>query len=203
MTSWEDLLPFVFTHAHGVPDPMAVDHIIRAARDLCSRSLVWQYSALTIPSEAGKARYTLQLDDGRDLVRVLLVDVDGAIYHVPEGATGRFLARRGTGNLCTLIGTQDFSLSPAPAQDDLPIVTDIAVKPSLASTGWPDDMSEYAETVTAGAIASLCAMPDEQWSSPATSDIQGRKFSSRIATLSIKMSKGLGRSRQGSRVRMF
>lgn len=192
---FDSILPHVLPSVKGCPDALAVDHIIKAARVFCARTLVWQYDT-TILSAAGIARYTLQIEDEQELVRVLLVEVGEQPYSIPSGAEGRRLARRGEGYFCTMVGSQDFVLSPPPGADDLPIVTDIAVKPSFDAVSWPDDFEEYVTDIVHGAVASLCAIPSQDWTDANTAAVQQGLFMGRINTVALKVERGLGRSHQ-------
>lgn len=201
--TFDDFLTHVLPYTPGCPDAVAVDHVRKAARAFCSRTLVWNYAANPIAAEAGKANYTLQLGDDQELVRVLLVEVDGTEYEIPSGSRGRQLVRYGGCNVCVMQGAQDFTLAPAPQIDGLEIITDIAVKPSLAGNYWPDDFAEFVPDIAAGAIASLCLIPKVEWSDVATAQVQQSVFNGRIGTVGTKVSKGLGSTSKRQRVCFF
>jgi hypothetical protein len=191
---WADLLPSVLPSTPGCSDILAIDHIRKAAREFCARTLCWQYQANAITAQAEVATYTLQMGDGQELVKLLACEVNGTEYHVPNGAAGRRLARQGVSNLCTMAsGGQDFTLSPTPSAG-VSIVTDIAVKPSMTSATWLDDFAAHTEAVAAGAIASLCALPKKPWTDHGLAALQREMFENRIGTEQYRVFKGMGRS---------
>lgn len=201
--TFDDFLTEVLPSVPGCPDQVAVNHIIKAARTFAGRTLAWNYSAPTIPAEAGKGDYTLQLGPEQELVRVLGVFVDDTEYACPKGVYGRRETRRSNGNFCTMQGPFDFVLSPAPSVEGASIITDIAVKPTLTSTYWPDDLAEHVPDIAAGAIESLCLLPKMEWTNPALALAMGQKFTQRISVVGYKVSRGLSTSRKSAEVVWF
>lgn len=201
---FDDFLSSVLPYVTGCPDSLALDHIKKAARGFCARTLVWNYSCRPISATAGLANYTLLIGEHEEVVRVLRCEVNGTEYAVPNAAIGRAATRSMTGNLCTLSGgINDFTLSPAPWDDGLEIIMDVAVKPSMRAEDWPDDLAEHVEAIASGAIATLCAIPKKEWSDDLTSKNEMAKFNDRIGTMAIKVSRGLGKSRHGAAVVWF
>ena len=187
----------------GCPEALALTHSVRAAREFCAHTLVWNYETSPIPSAAGVSRYTLQIDTGAELVRLFGVRVGDDDYDVPNGFTGRRLMREGMGSIAVMVGNQDFNLSPAPTLDGLDIVTDLSVKPTLDAVTWPDDLSAYVTDIAYGAIASLCVLPKQDWTDTATAAINAGLFKDRIGTVGFQVSKGMGRSKQRPYVEFF
>lgn len=201
--TFDDFLPHVLPSVPGCPNELALDHILKAARTFCARTLVWNFAAPTIIAQAGVSAYTLQLLPNQELVRVLLVEVDGEEYMLPSGPLGRQAARRNRGYLCTMTGTQDFNLTPTPAVTGAKIITDIAVKPALTSTKWPDDFTEYVTDIAYGAIATLCLLPKLDWSDTKLAAEQAAMFNNRISVVAFKVSNGFGRARRGHSIAWF
>lgn len=201
---WDDMLRHVLPSATGCPDTLALDHLVRAARMFCARTLAWNYETTPTDSAAGVARYTLQMGQGQELVRLLAVEFNGQAYDVPPGPKGRAMQRSGSGYTAVLEGNNDFVLNPAPYLDGKQIITEIAVKPALDSPAlWPDDLEEHVEALADGALATLLRLPDKTWTnSQAADDAQGR-FQDRISTVAFKVTKGFGRSRHGAAIRWF
>lgn len=198
--TFDDFLTHVLPYVPGCPDAVAVDHVVKAARTFCARTLVWNYTTNKILSAAGIPDYTLQIDKGQELVRLLRAEVDGVKYETPTGPYGRGLARRSVGNLCIMKGAQDFTLSPTPTLDGSEILTDIAVKPAFASTHWPDDFAEFVTDIAAGAVASLCLIQKQEWTDPSSASTYGGMFNARIGAVGMKVAKGLGTDQQRSRI---
>lgn len=200
---FEDILTSVLPWVEGCPDTVALDHIKKAARGFCARTLVWNYSCRPISATSALATYTVLIGEHEEMVRMLRCEVNGTAYQVPNPTLGRSLVRSLSGHICAVGGNNDFTLSPAPWQDGVQIITDVAVKPTMTATIWPDDLSEHVEAIAAGAVATLCAIPKKEWSD---SDAAARKlgeFNDRVGTIAIKTSKGLGRERAGSAVTWY
>lgn len=201
---WAQMLPHVLTHAVGCPDALAIDHLIKAARSFCSKTLVWNYTSPPIAATAGLALYTLQIGQGEELVRLLACEVNEAPYEVPSGASGRRMQRRKSGSTCVLVGNNDFTLEPAPYMDGHEIITDVAVKPAFENPAeWPDDLEEFIADIAAGAISTLCALPGVTWAAEKTAGEQAARFADRISTVAFKVSKGFGRSRHGAAITWY
>lgn len=201
---WSDMLSHVLPSVTGCPDQLAIDHLVKAARTFCARTLVWNYSTVPISATAGLATYTLQIGQGTELVRLLGADVDGTLYDVPSGITGRRAQREKQPNTCVMTGNADFRLEPAPHIDGLEIITDVAVKPSLVNPAdWPDDLEDHVSELAYGAIASLCELPNTTWTDDKTAEREGAKFRDRINTVAFKVSKGFGRSRHHAAIQWF
>jgi hypothetical protein len=198
---WNEFLPHVLPSCEGCPESLALDHIKKAARTFCARTLLWQYSLPTIHSAAGIGEYTLNLGPGEDIVRVLLIEVNGAAYGMPSGAMGRQLRRQGRGNYATMTGLYDFVLSPAPSFNDMAIVCDVAVKPRMDSIEWPDDFEENLTDIVHGAIATLCMLDKRQsWFDLDKSTTQGALFADRCSTVAMKVERGYGTSRRHANI---
>ena len=200
---FDAFLTHVLPSVAGCPDALALDHILKAARTFCARTLVWNYSTPPFVAEVGKANYTLQIPKDQELVRLLLADVGGDEYATPDGTSGRRAARQLSGNYVVMQGLRDFILSPAPSVAGIEVITDVAVKPTMQATDWPDDLGEYVTDIAAGAIATLCLLPRVEWSSKDLAGAQMALFNSRISTVGLKVSHGLSAGRKSARIAWF
>lgn len=197
--TWDDFLPHVLPYVVGCPEGLAIDHIIKSAREFCARTLVWQVEA-SATTVAGQAAYTIPLGANQELVRLLNVNVNGSDFAVPNLTTGRKLARAGVSGTATLVGPKSISLSPVPDVAGLVILVEAAVKPALALSAWPDDLIEHITDIAPGAIASLCLIPKQDWTDMNTASTQQAAFNTRISTVGHKVSKGHGRTRQAANI---
>lgn len=201
---WVDMLTHVLPSAPGCPESLAIDHLVKAARTYCAKTLVWNYETQPFDSTAGLARYTLQIAEGQALVRLLTCEVGEQTYDVPAGLSGRAMQRAASGYTCVIEGINDFVLEPAPHLDGLAIVTDIAVKPALTSPAdWPDDLEEHVTALADGALSTLLALPGVSWKSKDEAIEAAGRFADRMGTVAFKVSKGFGRSRHGAKVKWF
>lgn len=201
---WDDMLSHVLPSAIGCPEPLALDHLLKAARRFCAETCVWNYETVPVLTEAGIKRYTLQIGEGQNLVRLLAVEVNGQEYHVPPGPTGRAMQRRATGYTAVVEGANDLSLDPAPHLTGLSLVTEIAVKPALTNPAdWPDDLEAHVTAIADGALGTLLRLPKKDWTDTQGSNDAEARFRDRIGTVAFQVTKGLGRSRHGATVRWF
>lgn len=200
---WNDALSHVLPSVNGCPDQLAVDHLIKAARDFASRTLVWQYEAPTISTVAGIADYTLQIPTTEELVRLMLCEVDGSAYLIPNGFTGRQMVRQGRTNICAVNNPRDFTLSPAPTTAGLAIVTEVAVKPAFSSLKWPDDLDEHIPDIAHGAMATLLCLPNVSWRDEQACVREGALFMARCSATMARVSKGYGSTRRRGKVSWF
>lgn len=186
------MLTHVLPYVGGCPESVAVDHLVKAAREFCDRTRVWNYACDPILAEAGKSRYTLQFDAGTELVKVFSITVSDADYPVVPSHRGRPMARLGMGNFATISGPQDFQLSPAPGEGE-PIVADIAVKPTLTNPAdWPDDLAPYVDDIAHGAVATLSLIPRQEWTDIDAAAQHRAMFTDRIYTVSKLLWRGYG-----------
>ncbi len=191
-----EFLPHVLPSVPGCPELLALDHVIKAARKFCASTLIWNLTLPPIVAQKGETEYTLQLAPGQELVRLMYVEVDGQEYDVPSGPQGRRYARRSNGQVVTMVGSQDFTLTPAPGATGAVILTDAAIKPTLDATTFPDDFAEYLSDIAAGAISTLCLLPDNAWTNEKLAGIEDGIFRQRINVVSIKITQGFGRGRR-------
>lgn len=200
--NWDEFLPHVLPSVVGCPEGLAISHVINAARTFCEGTHALQVE-LTLPTVAGQAVYSLGLPDGQERCRTLNVNVDGRDYAVASRTTGRRLARASRGRVATDLGPAALSIDPVPSFSDEPILVELATKPVPGAEECPDDLGPYLTDIAAGAIASLCALPKQDWTDPATTVLQQSIFSDRIATVGHQVSQGHGRSRQTPAITMY
>ncbi len=198
--TFDDFLSSVLPSARGCPDEVALDHIVKAARAFCAGTLVWNYSTAPIVAAATVGKYTLQIGDEEELVRLIRLTFGGSEYPVASGAYGRAAAREQWGSSGVVTFGNDFTLTPIPSVDGTLIFTDVAVKPKLGAAYWPDDLGEFVPDIASGAISTLCALPRCEWTDQATAVAQGAAFRQRIAVVGIKVSKGFGASSRSARI---
>lgn len=181
--TYDDMLPRIHTYAPHVPPGTARRHLNDAARTFARRTLCWNYQHPSLLAVLNQAEYGLSLGAGEQLVKVLACDVNnGQTYTVQNGSLGRRLVREASGSrVCVVALPGTITLSPVPPIPGQPIVLDVAVMPDESGdTEWPDELEEHVEYIAAGALGTLCAMPNVSWSSPATAVDQREKFYRRI-----------------------
>lgn len=191
---WTDILPRVLPYVPGCPRDTALQHIIDAARIFAARTSAWQYETTPILTAAGVADYTLQINEGEELVSILVCEVDSVEYEVVQGSSGRTLMRRGVSDICVPTGPQDFQLGPTPSQDGLSIIVDVAVKPATVGCDkWPDDLDQYVPDIAAGALDTLLRMPKVTWRDMDEAAAQHVTFTGRISTVAALVARNYSR----------
>ena len=192
-TTFDTWLNRVLPYVPGCPEDTALLHIIDAAKEYCRRTLVYNYQHAEVLTVAGQSDYLLTLPAGLRLTKVMGCQIgNSTVYAVQGGSLGRSLQRNAGGNVCLLEDPRTIVLSPAPTQSGLPIVVDIAVMPTDAGTAvWPDSLEDHIEYIAAGAIGSLCAMPEKAagWRDLQSSIDNRAKFNARIAALKVQLSR--------------
>jgi hypothetical protein len=189
--TFDEFLPKVLPYVPGCPTEMALDHIIEAARTFCAKTLVWNYEATPVYTVAGQSLYGLDLDDGTERVKLRGAWLDGSEITTVDALKARNLVRGGRGGLFAWIdGNYDLYLNPTPTVGGQKLVVEVAVKPSIAATEWPDDLSEYVSDIAKGAIATLCLIPKTEWTDPQTAQSQGAMFAARVGSVGYAVSQG-------------
>lgn len=200
--NWDDFLPHVLPSVVGCPESLAISHVINAARTFCEGTHALQVE-LDLDTVAGQAVYEIALPADQERSRILNVNVDGKDYAVANQTTGRRLARDSRGRVATPLSATSMSLNPVPAFNDDPILVEIATKPKVSAEACPDALGEFMTDIAAGAIATLCALPKQDWTDLGTAALQQTVFTDRIAVVGLQVSKGRGRSRQTSSITMY
>jgi hypothetical protein len=186
-------LPLILPYVPGCPDATAKDHAIKAGRIFCSKTRCWAYETAIVLTQPGVTTYALDIDDGEmERVRLLSASIDGRPLTVLDARDGRSLAREG-GYSCDSVwldnGT-DVGFLPAPTVGGAKLVLQIAVKPALTATEWPDELAEYLDDVAHGAISSLTAMPRVAWRDTDTAQYHEARFRERIAAVGFNSTFG-------------
>jgi hypothetical protein len=202
---WTDFLPHVLPSVVGCSEPLALDHIVQAARVFARKTLCWNYQLPQITSIDQQATYTLPLGIGEELVKVTRCLVDDDLYTPAVGSLGRQYINDGSCSreIAYVEKPNLLTISPVVAAG-LAIVVDVAVQPSSDQSGeWPDDLEEFAKDIAAGAISTLCALPKTTWQDLETASAQAMVFRDRIATVFWNTSKGQVRSTKGGTAAFF
>jgi hypothetical protein len=203
--TFDDFLPEVLPYVEGCPDAVAVNHIIKAARTFCARTLVWNYDTeeptLTV---IGQTVYPIDLDSDQERVKILSAWLDDAEIEVLDQSSGRRSQRRGAcSSFIYAPNAIDLVLQPAPTADDQRIDLQLAVKPSLTATEWPDDLAEHVTDIAHGAISSLCMLPRVSWTNLVLAATERAMFKDRIGTVGFNVSRGFSLYKPRARVTFF
>lgn len=198
---WDAFLPHVLPSVDQCTDGLALDHVVKAAREFCAQTRVWNFECDPILSVAGQPAYVCPLEPGQELVRVHAISVDGCDYGVGTGFRARRTDRAGSGERFARMsyGTREFVLHPAPKRDGQSIVLDVAVQPSLDAGEWPDDLAEFVADIAHGALASLLRMPRQPWTEKDASASENLLFQTRLMVVREDVNRGFTRSARANR----
>lgn len=192
----EDLLPYVLPEVPSCPRDMALQQIRLAAIELCSRTLVWTEQQDAITTVIGQDTYSLNLDEGQEIAKLLNVWVGATEIEVVTASEGRRRKQTNSGRECAYSSNrQDIVMHPTPTVVGTLIVA-AALKPSIDAEDLDDDVfSQHINDVAHGALAGLMAMNKTDWNNPDAAREHRATFNSRVSTLAIRRGRGYGKRR--------
>ena len=166
---WSELLPEARLNVAGCPDPIIEHYLRSAAIDLCVRSKALRFEMPAFDTEAGAPFYTLAPAAETEAVQIVDATVDGEpldpVRRDELARVSKWPAESGTPTRFMMIeGNRSVLLWKTP-DVALPIVLLLAVKPTLSATGIDSAFSDmFGDVITAGALATLFALPKKDWS---------------------------------------
>lgn len=203
---YTDLFPEVLEHCPQCPDDFVMRHLQRVAQGFCEETRAWQQSLAAIPSVAGQADYTIDPPTNAEVTLVLWVNVGAHRYEVRSGANARSMAREQRGSRVVVVSGLQATLLPAPSQDDVDIVFDVALRPVFvseftAALEIPQQIEEHAGVIAKGAASTLLAIPGHPWSNPVQSGYLGAQFLEYKKRIAAKV--GIGSMKSNKRAARF
>lgn len=179
----EDLLPRVMPLAPSCPEPLALRHILEAARTYCTVMKVWR-EVLTQTIVAARATELDAIDDG-EIVEIEKASLDG-----------RRLSPISMQDLDALRPNWDEDANPGAArwvtQSDATVVClypraagtltmRVCLKPALNATTVPAVLVDnYADVIGHGAAGMLLATPNVEFSNPGLAASHSSLFNTKI-----------------------
>lgn len=172
MTRVDDLVPYVKAYAEGVPEAVAIKFLALSFEDFCRRTWAWTtvLTGVEIDSRAGHA--DLRADEGEVIAVLGARFTGGAVIPLVSADMARALWVFDGGN-CNGVWAvyRPFSLEihgdiASGATIDTQVVLSPRQRGVAAGIDLPDFVSQYQETLVAGALARLFLMPKQSFSSP-------------------------------------
>jgi hypothetical protein len=170
IVSYQSLVDGGHLDVAGVPEPVAVNVIRKAAIEFCDRSRAWVVDHDPIDLVAGEATYQFSPNNGTVVVRVEEAWVNG----LDITATTRLDVQRhinwtsltGTATQYLQENTEEIILFPKPiAALAAGLTMKVSLKPSRKSTGLEGWLVEkYLDDIIHGALWKLFEMPSKPWS---------------------------------------
>jgi len=168
--TFDDMLIHVLPWAPGCPSTMAIIQLRNAAREWCQETEVWLDTLPDVMTEAGRAKYALNLEKHQDAARILSVTVGGVEYPVLQSSRAKMEMRRERQRLDCFAWTtnaDDINLFPVPTTSGVRIQVECSLMPSESADEVADEaVGQYRESVAAGALARLLSMLKEEWANP-------------------------------------
>lgn len=169
---WKTLLPYVLPEVISCPKAQIVNEIRRAAIDFCQRSQIWREDLDYLFFPAGVA--TADLDPPQDsrVCEVVSVSLlDGSTLEVGT----HFTATTSVVSMRIMLDV------------DTKLIPTVALKPTLAAPGIPEElMEDWGYVIAYGAIASLKAMRGREWEDIPGAQIKNELFEDGIASAKIR-----------------
>lgn len=185
----------------GVPEPVAVNAIRKAAIEFCDRSLLWVADHDPIDMVAGESACRLSPPNGTAVVRI----EDIWLNEVPLIPTTRLDLQHKNANWNSLAGTpshymqentEEIIIFPTPTSSDAEALTlKVALKPSRRSTTIENWIVEkYLEELMHGASWKLMEMPGKSWTDIQAAMYHKSVFDAAIVSAQLLVSKGMGKA---------
>lgn len=185
---FDEFLPYIAVNVDGVPANV-MGHAARLAAIEFAQKTRMIERTMFIGLQAGKTHYQLMHTDGVQIMS--LVSLRRCRRHHPLRASE--FEFRMPGNLI---------LRDAPDEDEpraLEITAVVAPGQDTCSIDrWVYD--RYAETIAAGALSRIFAMPGEDWFSASVATMWGRTFNSRLGQATVDSKSGYSAAPQGIRM---
>lgn len=189
MKAFNDLYDFILPYLPGAEQGIVDLHIRRTLREFFARTTVWR-ETFVFNTVGGVAAYRLQPSIGT-VASVLTVEIDGKpTTAIPEDM--RTNPAPGAAERWYSLIPETFVLYPSPSGVQA-IRVDAAI--TLPVDGslreFPDDVyNAHAESIAAGVISSMMAMPGKPWSQRESSLLYSRVFGSAVRDLRGKLRDG-------------
>jgi hypothetical protein len=189
---WAEFMPHVLPFVPSCPEQLAIDHVIEAARTFCTRTKAWSVEPDVLLTTAGIDTYPLALEDETERVQLMGAWLDGHALGILSAQRGRALRAtryQGCSRTAQLDGTQDVRITPAPDRGDLELVLDIAVRPTINATEWPDDLAEHVKAIATGAIGTLAWIPKQPFSDRQVATDYTQMFAGRCQSVMLDVAR--------------
>ena len=197
----------VAPHVQGCPDPIIEEAVRDACIELADQSLLWQELLDTPVVTAGESDVELEVPANSAITRIMhvwwgghrLVPSTPDEQSVPDVYTeriGTYRARRATPGQYLVMGPTLLAVHPVSSKTEAAkLVVVAALKPTRTTTVVPDVFyNDHAETIAAGAIARLTAVPGTAFTNPEVALFRAQQFGSAIAAERININRGSGRA---------
>lgn len=186
-------LPHVLPHVKQCPNITAKFHLIEAAIDFCTRSLVWQDYQTPVLTVLGQVNYSYAPAAGQRVVKLLSAKLGGISASVLDPVTGRAVGNHGASSVYFQGRIEGFEMHPAQAAG-VAIVTFSALCPTRALDTLPDSFERYMAQIARGAVSRIMMIPDQPFSLPARGKDLELQFEDDIGSARMDALRGFART---------
>lgn len=155
----DDFHPYILPEVMGAPIPAVNLAIIRAAREFCEKSLVWEVDIPSIAISNGVSEYDLSLPDESDLIHLTSVKLEGVTVCPGESQDGALRYRQPD--------LEHIELVPVPELGSGFKLLELraALKPARNANKISHFLyNEWAEAIAFGALSILKRQQRQAWS---------------------------------------
>lgn len=196
----EDLLPYFATDVLGCPEPTMLQNVALAAEEFFRRTLMWQATLDPIRIRTGPQLYDLDFDANTELAKLLTASTsdDRDLNLVERSRAGRLL-RSGCGGWFAYIeNRQTVGTSDMGGANGRFINLDVALKPPITATEFPDEFAEHANDIALCASYRTLMMPRQAWSDMGLAGAKKTLFDDRVQTVTLQQAKSFSRAKPRS-----
>lgn len=198
MATWKDFIRFVQPDVPGCPKTTVVNAIRDSAIRFAELTRIWSKDSVLADVIAGQATYSFAPGTDAAVVTVDYAELDGQVLapvtkndlnewtpnwrSIEESRPTRFFME--TPEAMRLVGTPTEDVSGG-------LLVDVVLKPSRVADSCPDFfLEDWAETIAAGAKASLQKTPAKPWTELSLSQLNHREFRRGVSTARSREAKG-------------
>lgn len=179
MREWSVFFPDVMPDVYGCPEPTVERHLLRAARDFCTRTLCWRLDLDTITTIASTPDYQIGVPSQSEAFKLVAATLNGQDMGL-EVANGTSAADRRRGNSgSSRVLTADMvtaTVMPTPAAG-LPLILTALLRPSNAAQGVPNFLGDqHMQILADGALSTLLTINRAEWANAGLAAIKKQEF---------------------------
>ncbi len=207
--SFREFLPLVQPEVAGCPEPLALEAVRQASREICLNTRIWVETLGPVNTRENWPSYALVPPAGAEVAMLLTVRLDGmALIPTSEmfleanwPGWSLYAGQRPSHYLMEKAAT--VRLVPMP-DSERQITARAALLPAAnALETWDELWTRHGRTVVHGALEHLQAMPGKIWADPQASARHGALFRRGCVNIRAEALKGRGTESLTVRPRSF
>ena len=199
------LEPDLAASVPGCPRPTIVQHIRRAAIEVCEKTLVWRYEQDPIRLTGGVYEYDYEVPSKTEVCGIIHSTLNGApltpvtqeqIHTTYPSWPSTDVTQRGSPRFIGQFDPDHFVLALIP---DASITYDVklflALKPTLDATGMAQTpFDECEQLIVHGALQHLLVLPNKSWTDRELASYHAKQYVYKTAQRRAKANLGVARA---------